>query len=225
MAGTVADILDTCELLDNELEVDSGEDDEALAIRAITQAQHYFETFCATFPRVLQTVPPLTTTANTETTTWTSSIIRLDALWYLDANSNPVRKLSRIDEIGGHVPSLPWPLQVTLGTAATGAPYGYYGNMANFYWLPKPDATHTIRVYGLLEQSRFTLRSDAVNYPYRCHLALAQFAVKLLSLGVGDSGGELDKLAGQVFTPLLRQLRKFDRSEPMGRYYTQYHTA
>lgn len=225
MAGTVADILDLMELIDQELDVDAGEADEANAILAITQAQHYLETLAAALPRTFQTVTTVTTTANTETTTWTSALLRLDALWYLDANSNPIRKLTRIDEVGGHVPTLPWPLDLTVGAAGTGAPYGYYGNMANFYWLPKPDATYTLRIYGLLEQTRFTARANTVFYPYRTHLALAQFAAKILSLGVGDSASDLDTLGGQLFTPMFRQLRKFDRSKPMSRHYSQVHST
>ena len=223
MAGTVADIFALMQLLDNELETGSGEVDEADALTAVIQAQHFFETFAATQPRILQSTVTVNTTANTETTTWTSSILRLDGIWYLDANSNPIHSLERIDDVGGHVPSLPWPVQIY--SFPTGTPLAYYGNMENFYWLPKPNGTHTLRVYGLLEQTRFTARSSSVSYPYRAHLAFAQFAVKLLSLGVNDGAGDLDAFAAQVYTPLLRQLRRFDRNGPHGRHYTEYHST
>lgn len=223
MAGTVADIFSLMELLDGELETESGGVDEADALTAAIQAQHFFENFCATQPRVLQSTVNVTTTADTETTTWTSTILRLDGIWYLDANSNPIHKLERIEEVGGHVPALPWPVQVF--SFSTGTPVAYYGNMANFYWLPKPNATHTIRIYGFIEQSRFTSRSSSVSYPYRTHLPMAQFATRLLSMGVSDSTEDLQSLAVQVYTPLMRQLRKFDRVQPHGRYYTEFHST
>mgnify|MGYP001578866723 CR=1 FL=1 len=225
MAGTVADILGLMELIDNELETASGEVDETDAITACIQAQHYLETLAASMPKILQSTVNVTTTNDTETTTWTSSILRLDAIWFLDSNSRPIRKLARIDEVGGHVPSLPWPFQVTLPTFGTGAPFAYYGNMANFYWLPRPDGTHTLRVYGFIEQTRFTVRTSAVSYPYRLHLPMAQFAAKLMSVGVNDDTMDLDRLAAQVYTPALRQLRKFDRGGPRGRHYTEFHTT
>ena len=225
IGGTVANVLSVCELLDNELETASGEPDEARAITALVQAQHYFETLAATYPDVLQDTTTVTTTAATEATTWATTLLRLDALWYLDSNSNPIRQLKRISEIGGHVPSLPWPMQVTLSAIGSGAPYGYYGNMSDFFWLPKPDATHTLRIYGLVEKDRFTVRTNDFNYHYRLHLPFAQFAVKLLSIGVADDTMELDKLAGQLFTPVLRQLNNSDRSEPHSRHYTEFHTT
>lgn len=223
MAGTVADIFDLMEMLDNELETESGGVDAADALIAAIQAQHYLEVLAASMPRVLQSTVDVVTAASTETTTWTSSILRLDALWLLDSNSRPIRKMTRIDEVGGHVPNLPWPVQVS--EVGTGAPGAYYGNMANFYWLPTPDGVHSLRVYGFIEQSRFASRSSAVSYPYRLHLPMAQFAVKLLALGVSDDTIDLDGLAAQVYTPALRQLRKFDRSGPHGRHYTEHHTT
>jgi hypothetical protein len=225
IGGTVADVLNVMELVDQELETGSGETDETSAIRALVQAQHYFETLCATLPDVLQDTLTITTTASTEVTAWSTSLLRLDAMWLLDANSRPIRKVERIEEVGGHVPSLPWPLDVLYGSSSSGTPYGYYGNMANFYWLPLPDGTHSLRVYGLLEKDRFTARTDDFDYPYRCHLAFAQFAAALLQIGSEDMSTDMNALAGKVFGPLLKQLRKFDRSEPHARHYTQFHTT
>lgn len=225
IGGTVANVLAVMELLDNELETGSGAADEASAILALTQAQHYFETLCAAMPEILQTTTNITTAAATETTTISSSLLRFDALWYLDANGNPIRKLMEIDEVGGHVPALPWPLELILNTTGTGTPYGYYASSENFYWLNRPDATYTIRLYGFIEKAEFALRTDDFNYPKRCHLAFAQFANRILDIGVDDATVDLEKLASTIYQPLLRQLRKRDRSKPHGRVYTEFHTT
>lgn len=224
MAGTVADLLNLMALLDNELEVGSGQDDEAGAVLALTHAQHHFETVAASLPRVLGTATTLVTTANTETSAWATSLLRLDAMWRLDLQTGkPVAKLEDVGSIGGHVPALPWPLQITLNPG-TGAPIGYFADMANFYWLVTPDTGYTMRLYGLVEQAEFVDRTSAFNYPNRVKLPMAQFANKLLTIGVGDGIDQaLDNLAVQVFKPLLRQLRKFDRSGPKSRIYSQPH--
>lgn len=223
MAGTVADILDLMELLDNELRTGSGEPDEDRSVKALIQAQHFFENLAATYPDIFSSTVNTTTADATETSSF--AVLRVDALWYLDTNGRPVRKLKRIEEIGGHVPSLPWPLQITIAQGGSGAPFGYFANMQNFYWLPLPDGVHTVRIYALLEQTRFSTRSSSVFYPYRCHLPFAQFATKLLSVGLGDAEPELEKLGAQVFTPLIRQLQQFDRSEPSSRHYTEFHST
>lgn len=222
IGGTVADILEVIKLLNNELRTRSGEPDETRAILALTQGQHYMEALAATLGRALQTTTTITTTAATESTSWATSLLRLDAIWYLDANSNPVRKLERIEDVGGHVPALPWPFQVSLA-ASTGAPFAYYGNMDEFYWLPLPDGTYTLRIYGLIEQSRWSARTENVNYPYRAHLPLATFANTLLRVGVDDAVVDMEKLAAQTFTPMLRQLVAFDRTGPRGREFSRSH--
>lgn len=223
--ATVADLLAIMEMLDNELETGAGESDESIAITALSQAQHYFELVAASYPRILQDTVNVATAASTEKTTWQSSLRRLDALWYLDANGVPVRKLKRITEMGGHVPSLPWPLQVSMATPGSGAPFGYYGNMKDFYWLPLPDAVYTLRIYGFIKKASFTARANNFLYADEVMHPIAQFANKLLSIGVGDDTIEYDKLSAQLFRPLLRSYRKFDRSEPQGRFYTEAHTT
>lgn len=221
--ATVADLLDVMSLLNNENDYSDGGADEGRAILALTQAQHYMETIAASLPRVFQSTVNVATITNTETSTWPTALLRLDGVWYLDPDtSRPVYKLKRIIETGGHVPTLPFPLDLSLNTGV-GAPAAYYANPSSFYWLPLPDSARNVRVYGMLEQSEWTARGGAVNYPNRTFLAMAQFATKLLNIGVDDGPQDLDALAQQVFGPLLRSLRKFDRSEPMPRFYNEMH--
>ncbi len=225
IGGTVGDLLDVMALLNNELDVAAGGNDESRAIRALSLAQQQLENLLVLAPYAMQSTVTVSAASQTETSTWSTSLLRLDALWYLDpTTSRPVRKLKRIFEIGGHVPALPWPLQLVLPTGV-GAPDAYYGNMANFYWLPLPDQAYTMRAYGLIAQAEFTARGDAFNYQKRAKLPLASFAVKLLNVSVDDGPEDYDTLAQQTFGPLVRALRKFDRSEPMPRYYNDVHVT
>lgn len=223
MPATLADVLSDMVVFDNSLRTGSGEADEARAIRACNMAQHQFELFCASRADVLQSTITTTTTLNTETTAMSSTLLRLDAMWLLDPVTNlPTRKLKKISEVGGHVPSLPWPLSLTM-VSGNGVPAGYYANSANFYWLPLPDGTNTLRIYGFIEQSEFASRSSTFNYPLRVKMAIANYAVKLLRAGVDDDESTNDNLTSMIFGPLLKGLGNFDRSEPNGRYYGEYH--
>lgn len=223
MVNTV--VLDYMNVFDNELDLTDGGSDEDRAITALAMAQDYFESVAAALPRVLQSTVNVSQVANTETSTWPSTLLRLDAVWFLDsATSRPVYKLKRITEVGGHVPALPWPLQVTV-TPGTGAGRGYYANMNKMYWLPLPSGADSMRIYGMLSQTKISIRSGTFPYPDRVAPMLANFACRMLAVGVGDATADLDKLAATMFTPLLRAMRKFDRSEPMPKEYTDVHAT
>lgn len=223
--ATVADVLTVMGILDNEMDVSSGGADESRAIAALTMAQHQFDSIAASLPNVLGDTITIAPTANTEKTAWStlaSALLRIDAIWLLDATAKPIYKLKRIEEIGGHTPSLPWPLQVTL-TSGTGGPRGYFSDMRNFYWLPLPDATYSCRIYGYLEQAEWTLRTSTYSMPQRCKNAFAEFAVRVLNGGVGDDVGTLEALGSEIFKPLMKGLGHWDRSEPSSRNYQYAH--
>lgn len=223
MAATVADLLNVMFVLNNELRVSANGIHEARAITCLSLAQHYFETIAATLPGVLQGTITAAEAANVETTAVDATLLRLDAMWALDdTTQKPLYKIERIWEVGGQVPALPWPLQLSVATG-TGPPRSYYASWQSFYWLPLPDAIHNVRIYGLIEQPEFVNRVSAYNYPLRCKLALANFANKLMNMSVGDADDEIDALALATFTPLLRGLQKFDRSGPMPRLYSDVH--
>lgn len=219
----VGDLLALMPMFNNSLRVGNGEQDEARAVLALTTAQHYFETVAATYARVLGSTITVAPSANTETTTYPATLLRLDSIWLLDATTLlPVRRLKRIESSGGHAPSLPWPLQLVV-QAGTGMPAAYFANMASFYWLPLPDSAQTLRIYGFVEQPEFVDRLSAFNYPLRTKAALASFAVKILKTSTDDDTAEVDALASAIFGPLLRGLKQFDRSEPHGRTYGEVH--
>lgn len=225
MANTVLELLLDMKMLDNGLEInlaDATGRQEAAAIRALTSSQHTFENIIATRPRTLETeITTVSTTALGEKTVWPTNLLRIDEIWLLDSAGKQLRRLYNIDEPGGHAPSYPWPISVFPGP--TGAPYAYYANQQNFYWLNLPDAIYNFRIFGLIEQAEFTARANAFNYPARTRLAVAEFAIRLMKTGLDDDTDELDKSAQRIFAPVLKSLRNFIFSGPKGRTYTQPH--
>lgn len=225
---TVATLLSYMAILDNELEVGSGEDDEDSAITALNLAQDYFEILAANYAEILSTTFAVTTTALTEATTYPTGVLRLDSLWMVDTASTPnlpAFELDPIYDVGGHRTSGSWVSRVMATGRAPGQPVKYWTNEEQIFWAPLPDAVYTLRGYGLRAKDDFALRSDTFNY--RDHVAhpLAVFACKVLSLGVGDSTAELEALATQLFTPLMRKFRRFQRQGPRGRAFTEFHTT
>lgn len=220
---TLADVLGRMELLDNELETGAGEDDETRAILALDCAQDYFESIAASYPRILQQHSTLTTTALAETTTFPTDLLRLDDLWLLDSNGEMISQLNQIFEVGGHVRTGPWPFRAM--SSAPGAPSEYYANEGTIYWSPKPDAVHTLRYFGLIAKTSLTTRAQTFQYRDQYALPFATFAVRVLSLGIGDDTDGLDALAEELFTPALRQSRRVLRTRASGRVYTQRHTT
>lgn len=224
--ATVADILDYMGVMDNELDVAASGVDEARAIKAINIAQHQFELVASEYPKVGQThVQTLTTAASTEVSVFPSALLRLDAVWNIDATTlRPTSKLKRITEIGGHVPSLPWPVNLAMPTGS-GVPSAYYANMADFYWLPLPDATNTLRVYGLFEAAEYSARANTFLYPTRLKVSFAEFARELLDRADGDTDNAIESLADRIFRPICKRLKRFDRSEPIPRGYSYDHST
>lgn len=219
---TVADVLDTMSLLDNENDFSSGGAEEARGIVALNVAQRYFEMLVAGTPRALQTATTITQAAATETTEFSSTLKRIDAVWALDDTTlRPTYRIKRLNDTGAHIPSLPWPLQLSYPTGQ-GPAAGYYANSSAFYWLPLPDGTHSIRIYGFVTFNALASRVSPFFYTDAAD-AMAAFASKLLSKSVGDTAEEMATLANSLFRPVLKMMQSFDRSEPMPRMYAHFH--
>lgn len=223
MAGTVADLLGDMQVLNNELRTGAGEVDEVRAVRALSMAQHFFEAHAATRGRVLGSTINVAQSAQTETTPWPSSLLRLDAVWLLDANGRAIRSLDNIDHIGEHVPSLPW--EITLSDSAIGVAGGYVADMESFWWFPLPSGATSIRLYGLIEQPEFATRNSTFGRPLRCKLPLASLAVKLMRMSVDDDTTTVDSWVAATLAPLWKGLQGFDRTGAHARVYTQVHDA
>ena len=102
---TIATILSRMQVLDNELDTASGGADETRAISALDMAQDAFEIYIANHPDLLGTAANTTTTADTETTTWPTGLMRIDTMWKMDTAASPnvpEYEIDVIQDVGGH---------------------------------------------------------------------------------------------------------------------------
>jgi hypothetical protein len=222
----VADLLAMTTSLDNEIDAGAGGADEARMITSLNMATDYFESVAASLPKVLSSrgVNNIQTAALVESSPFPRELLRLDKLWMLDPNNVPIFPMMRIDEVGGHMPALPWPLNYILNPAP-GQPRGYYPDSNTLFWLPVPNQVYQIRAYGLWSVDQYVDRNSAFELPDSCALPIAAFATKYGELALGDATDDVQKVAVEVFTPTLRALRRRDRSRPTGRSYANFHTT
>ena len=99
----------------------------------------------------------------------------------------------------------------------------YWTNGSYIYWDPLPDATHTIRYYGLVSASDITA-GGTFGYPDMALMPLATFATKLLRVGKDDDSTPVTELGGQVFGPVIQALSRFNRDRAPGYDYRYTHT-
>lgn len=215
-------LLDTMELLDQELQLQSGEANVTRGLVALNRAQDYFESLAAVRKDILGgATGTVATSANTETTSFPSGVLRIDRLQLLDSNSRPYRELGRIQRAGGHAVSSFWPWNITQ--SGTGSPYRYWTNGTLIYWQPLPSGTHTVRWYGFQVASDITA-GGTFAYPDIVALPLASFAGALMKAGVDDDPATWQSLAQATFSSTLDALESFNRDGARGLEYTQIHT-
>ena len=226
---TIATLLDYIELFDSERNTGSGETDEARGITAINIVQDWFEAIVAGESEIFQRYLTVTTTADTEVTSWPSGLLRLDALWYVDTTQTPNLPqwaLEPMYETGGHRPSLSWPDTIVL-TNSTGKPRRYYAtgphSAGRIFWEPVPDAAYTIRYYGLIAGTDYTVRGDTFSYPDPCAPAFAAEATKILRMGRDDPIADLQKAAGMQLAAALENCRRWWNDDIGARHYSEAH--
>lgn len=216
-------LLNLMEVLNQELQLQSGEEDVARALVALNASQDLFEARLAGEAGTLggQT-GTLTTSSGVETTSFPTGLLRLDGLQLLDAStSRPSKVLDPIDGQGGYSPSFGWPWNHYLLTTS-GSPSGYWTNGRLIYWSPLPDTTHTIRWYGL--QAADDITADGTfAYPDVVILPLASLAVKILKSGVDDATEGIEGLALSAFEVVINTLAGFRRDGPQTLTYRYYH--
>jgi hypothetical protein len=214
------------EVLDNELQVQAGEDDVVVALRSLNAAQDYFEALSAKEPDILgDTKGTVTTSASTETTTFPTGLLRVDRLQFIDPTTSlPQWDLLPLRRTGSHIDRRFWPYNIFSVQSSPGRPAAYWTDGRNIYWDPLPDATHTVRWYGLQAATDITA-SGTFAYPDICMLPFASFAARLLSMGLADDSTELMLLAETQFKSIIDALRGFQRDGPGELHYTQTHTT
>lgn len=225
--ATGQSLLDRMELLNQELQLQSGEADVTRGLVALNVAQDCFEARAAARPTIYGSTTPVgtvTTAASTETTAFPSGVLRLDRLQFIDAStSRPAWDLVPLRRVGSHAWNRYWPINV-VSTTSTGKPRAYWTNRINIYWDPLPDATHTVRYYGFTPAADITA-GGTFAYEDIVMLPLAAFAVRLWKTGLDDQESSAARLAEEYFDPVLDQLGNFNRDGAVGLEYSDVHTT
>jgi len=222
--ATCQTVLDMMEMLDRELELQVGENDAAKGVKAVNASIDYLESVIALHPTVFgSTIGTVTTSANTESTTFPSGVLRIDRLQFIDPDtSRPIWDLESIGDTGGHVYSTAHPLLVP-STVQTGRPVRYWTDGSKIYWDPEPNGTHTIRYYGFAVHGD-VVAGTTITYPDIVLLPLATFASRLMGLGKGDQLTDFQQLATETFEPIVMTLSRFNRDKAPGYTYKYVHT-
>jgi hypothetical protein len=216
---TGQNLLDLMEVLDNELLLQTGEEDVVRALIALNASQDLFESVVSQHPNLLgNTVGTVAVVADTETTTFPANVLRLDKLWMLDDNSRPLYPLHRVDLVGGHMVSHVAPY-AAFGTR--GKVNGYWTNGSLIYWSPLPSEAATVRWHGFTPANDITAGGT---FAYRdiAAMPIAAFAVKMMRAGVGDDSMDLNE-ATAAFDPVVKRLANFNRDKAPGLVYSQSH--
>lgn len=218
-------LLDRCELLNQELQLQSGEVDVTRGLLALNVAQDYFESIAAQRGKIFGgAIGTVTTTANTESTAFPAGLLRVDRMQTINSTTlRPDGELTRLKRTGGHAVTSLWPLNLVVSTS-TGKPASYWTDGSNIYWAPLPDATYTVRYYGFKAASDLTA-GGTFAYPDIVAFPIAAFAVKVLLSGVGDGLGDMSGLAADAFSQVLNALSSGDRDGATGFEYTRIHTT
>lgn len=228
----VADIFTSMNALDNEIDLTAGGADETRAVAALSIAQRHCMKVASGIKGVLSHMGTNTikTDANQEWTNKPADLLRCDSLWAIsqDALKRPVWELRRIDDVGGHMPTLPWPLSWIV-SSTNGQPGAYYEDAGQWFWQPVPALVYEMRAYGLWAPADFEDRNSAIALPGNAayHLAdvLAAYALKYMTMAVDDPIDNLQSLAIEMFAPALKALSQRDRSKGKSRHYAYIHST
>ena len=217
-------ILDVMETMDRGLQLQSGESSVTLSLRAVNVAQDHLEALLSTAPNSYgSTAATVTTAASTETTTFPTGLLRIDRLQYLDPDTSlPAGDLDWVGYTGDQNDKGALGLMLgSLGT--TGKPQRYWTNGTDIYWGPLPNATHTVRYYGLVAASDITA-AGTFAYPDVAIGPVADFATRLLKIGKDDDPTPISQLGLDMFGPVLAQFGRFNRDRAPGYDYRYMHT-
>jgi hypothetical protein len=209
------------EVLDRGLQLQSGETGVTFGLRALNASQDHLESLLALQPNVMgSTIATVTTTADTESTTFPTGLLRIDRLQYIDSGtSRPAWDLERVGPVGDHYTSG----GVYASSTTTGKPVRYFTNGTKIFWDPLPSATHTVRYYGLVAASDITA-GGTFGYPDVVLLPIATFASKLLRVGKDDESTPITQVGMETFAPVIQAMTRFNRDRAPGYDYRYTHT-
>tara|TARA_R100001086_G_scaffold156162_1_gene83524 strand:+ start:310 stop:987 length:678 start_codon:yes stop_codon:yes gene_type:complete len=219
-------ILDLMEGLDASLQIQDGESGVRKGLIAANAAQDYLESILALEPNNYgSTFATVTTTADTESTTFPSGLLRLDRLQYINpSTSRPIWDLEFVGYTGDQYgPASTYP-SLQFDASTTGKPRRYWTNGSVILWDPVPDAVHTVRYYGLVAKSDITA-SGTFDFPDIAMTPVAQYAVELLKVGTDDAVDSISAFGQKTFEPFLRWAGRFNRDRAPGYDYRYYHSV
>lgn len=210
------------ELLNQELQLQTGESDVTRGLLALNVAQDYFESLAAQRKKILGTTGDMSAVGATESTVFPTGVLRIDRLQLLDSSTlRPKRELIPLKRTGGHAATSVWPFDIA--TSTTGEPRAYWTNKTRVYWAPLPATTYVIRWYGFQVASDITA-SGTFAYDDIVALPLASFAARLLKSGVDDAAQDVAAVAQETFRGTLDSLARFNRDGAEPFEYTRQHT-
>lgn len=229
---TLQTVFNRMMLIDDELGLESGGDDVTKGLTAANMVADWMEAEAAAIEGCLGKHDLLYTAANTETTDWPARLLRLDSLWYIDSNTGrPVWEIEPVQGIGNHVPGMTWPLSEMVLTGSspniTGKPkeYAASGPGGQFYWVPIPDAEYWIRAYGLWEVADFTTVDDLFPWPNTVSVPFPAMCVHLFKIGLDRDLTGVGDFIKATFRPVLKGLKRFNKTMPASRVYSEVHEA
>ncbi len=218
-------ILDLMEVLDRGLQLQSGQTGVTIGLRAVNAAQDYFESLLALQPNNHgSNVGTVTTTASTETTAFPTGLLRVDRLQYINpGTSRPAWDLEWVGYTGDQYGApITYP-SIQFDATTTGKPVRYWTNGRLIYWDPLPDATHTVRYYGMVAADDITA-AGTFAYPDVAINAVAEYATKLLKVGKDDDAQPISVVGAEIFNPCIELLGRFNRDRAPGYDYRYDHT-
>ena len=218
-------LLDRMELINAELQLQTGEEDVTRGLLALNVAQDYFESLAAARAKLFwgTSTGTVTTSSSTETTSFPTGVLRIDRLQLLGSDNLPKWDLKPLQRTGGHRSTMMWPFNL-LSSSGSGEPRGYWTTGTSIYWLPLPSGTSTVRWTGFKSADDITV-GGTFAYPDIAALPLAAMAVQIMKAGVDDDANAAQALASATFGSVLQTLEMTDRSEPKGFHYTQVHNT
>ncbi len=216
-------LLDTMELINRELQLQTNEADVVRGLVALNRAQDYLESILAGEKWVKgDTTGTVVTDSGVETSTFPTGLLRLDRMVMISATTTrPEYELVPIRDTV--VPSTGWPISAFgSNLVSPGKPTGYVTNGRLIYWDPVPNGSYTVRWYGLQTASDISA-AGTFTYDDVAILPLASFACRLFDIGLDDDAGDVGTLAENTFRPLIKQMANFNRDGARGLRYRDYH--
>lgn len=212
-------------IYDNQLDLIAGGGDVTRGLTVVNLVQDWIEMAAGAVADLFRTDQTFTTTASQDFTTWPASLLRMDALYLLDANGKQVRKLDPIDIAGGFAPGFPWPLDVFTGVVSFGAPFEFEGQQqgAKIRWNPTPDQVYTIRGYGLWAQADYAAAADTFLYPDSLALVVAPHAAAIMRIGLDRDFSAQQSAAEAAIKGAFKMFGKSVHTGPDSKVYEAYH--